>query len=160
MRLFSCVIAALAGTAFAAPSSIEQRQVNSNHGTIVTPTSGSSLLSGGTFDFKYIQSDWCHDGYSPVDVYLTSFAPTAANLNSAGGFSEGDYTYFFGSFLAANFGLPVITPAVPTSLTLPALNGISAGSQLFLAVVETARSCPPGNVPPQYGLTSTAIVYG
>ncbi|KAF9259853.1 hypothetical protein L218DRAFT_873613 [Marasmius fiardii PR-910] len=145
MRLStSHLVFALFGTAFAAPS-IEQRQITI-HGTIVTPTTGSSVSSGETFDFKYIQSDWCHDGYSPVSIYLTSYAPTNANLNSTGGLSDGDYTYFFGDFFAANFGLPNISPAVPSSLTLPALNGVADGSQLFIAVIETARDCPPVSV--------------
>ncbi|KAL0569433.1 hypothetical protein V5O48_012537 [Marasmius crinis-equi] len=145
--------------ALAAPS-LEVRQITNNHGSIQSPASGSLVSSGSSFDFKYNQADWCHDGYSPFTVWLTDSAPSAANVNSTGGFSEGTYTYFFGQFLAANFGLPPMSPVAPTSLTLPAMNGRAQGTQMYLSVIETARDCPPGGVPPQYALTTTPLVFG
>ncbi|KAJ8077767.1 hypothetical protein AAF712_009029 [Marasmius tenuissimus] len=145
--------------AFGAPQ-LEARQITNQHGTISAPSSGSLVSSGSQFDFHYIQSDWCHDGYSPFTVWLTNYAPSTANVNSTGGFSEGDYTHFFGQFLAANFGLPPMSPVPPASLTLPAMKDIAQGAQLYVSVIETARDCPPGGVPPQYALTTVPVTFG
>ncbi|ESK89951.1 hypothetical protein Moror_749 [Moniliophthora roreri MCA 2997] len=148
--------------AIAAPSpNLEARQVQPNqHGTIISPSADSLVSSGGTFDFNYRQSNWCNAGYSPITVWLTDYEPVAANLTTTGVFPEGAYTFFFGSFLEPNFGLPPLSgnPPPPSTLTLPTVDGVVSGGKLYLAVVETANTCPPRNVPPQYALTKTSLV--
>ncbi|KAF5353113.1 hypothetical protein D9758_008782 [Tetrapyrgos nigripes] len=139
-------------------------QISAQHGTLVEPTGLTTVLSGVDFSFDYLNSNWCHDGYSPISVWLTDYQPTGTDVNATSGtFDEGKFTYFFGNFLIPNFGIPVLpgsTPPPPT-LTMPDLSGqFSAGGTLFLSVIETARDCPPGNVPPQYGLTEAALVMG
>jgi hypothetical protein len=81
----------------------QPRTISANHGTIAAPTSGTPIASGGPFPFAYSDSNWCHGGYTPISVWLTSYAPTTANLNSTGQIP--DATYYFGTFLVANFGM-------------------------------------------------------
>ncbi|KAK7434638.1 hypothetical protein VKT23_020104 [Stygiomarasmius scandens] len=154
---------AAVGVSAAALTIPERRQISSQHGTLVAPTTGDQVTSGGTVPFQYADSNWCHNGYTPIGVWLTDYQPTTADVNTTTGvFDEGKFAHFFGNFLVPNFGLPVLTGSTPppSSLTLPDMSGSFAeGSELFLAVVETANSCPPGvGVPPQYGLTGTSLV--
>ncbi|KAJ7746286.1 hypothetical protein B0H16DRAFT_1556894 [Mycena metata] len=150
----SLLVPVFAALALAAPN---VRTISQNHGTIVEPTSGLVPTTDGSLPFSYQDSNWCEGGYTPISVWLLDYAPTTANLNATGQFTNADY--FFGSFLIANFGLPPLSgsQSPPTSLTLPNLSQYAAGSSLYIAVVETANTCPPGNVPAQYGLTSTEI---
>jgi hypothetical protein len=93
-------------------------------------------------------------------VWLLDYAPTTANLNSTGQFT--DAAYYFGPYLIGNFGkrlifaewifgaqkntgLPPIgpTPVPPATLTMPDVSAYPVGSEMYLAVVETANNCPP-----------------
>jgi len=90
-------------------------------------------------------------------VWLLDFAPTTANLNSTGQFPNA--AYYFGAFLIGNFGLgPIGSPLPPATLTMPDLSEYAVGSAMYIAVVETANNCPPGNQPLQYGMTSTSLI--
>ncbi|KAJ6583885.1 hypothetical protein DFH09DRAFT_1143707 [Mycena vulgaris] len=96
-------------------------------------------------------------GRTPITVWLLNYAPTTANLNATGQFT--DATVYYGAFLIGNFGLPPIgNPVPPTTLTMPDVSGFAVGSEMYIAVVETANNCPPGNQPLQYGLTSALLV--
>ncbi|KAJ6577537.1 hypothetical protein B0H19DRAFT_985144 [Mycena capillaripes] len=155
MRFSASLLAPLfAAVALAAPN--VPRVISTNHGTIAHPTSGTVLTSGATFSFSYQDSNWCEGGYTPITVWLLDSAPTTANLNSTGQFP--DATYYFGAYLIANFGLPAMNPVPPATLTMPDVSGFAVGSAMYLAVVETANNCPPGNQPAQYGMTSTQMI--
>ncbi|THU96610.1 hypothetical protein K435DRAFT_839029 [Dendrothele bispora CBS 962.96] len=143
---------------------LERRQISSQHGTLNAPTNGVEVSSGGDFPFQYLDSNWCHDGYTPISVWLTDYEPTRTDVNTTSGtFDEGKFTHFFGDFLVPNFGLPQLqgSTSPPSSLTLPDVSGsFVEGSELYLAVIETATDCPPGGVPPQYGLAVANMILG
>jgi len=153
------VLSAFAAISAASPT-ILPRQVTGNHGTIVSPVSETTVSSGESFPFSYADSNWCEDGYTPLTVWLTDYAPTTANLNSTGQFPDGEYFYYFGEYLQGNFGLPPLSGSTPppSTLTTPDISAYTVGTALYLAVVETATDCPPRNQPPQYGLATTALV--
>ncbi|KAJ7470774.1 hypothetical protein FB451DRAFT_321232 [Mycena latifolia] len=157
---FSALLLAPLLAAFAAASAVPHiaRTIVSNHGTITQPTAGLEISSAASIPFSYQDSNWCEGGYTPITVWLLDFAPTTANLNATGQFV--DAAYYFGPFLIGNFGLPPIgpTPVPPATLTMPDLSEYAPGSAMYLAVVETANNCPPGNQPLQYGMTSTPLV--
>ncbi|KAK7032756.1 hypothetical protein R3P38DRAFT_3352079 [Favolaschia claudopus] len=144
--------------AFAAAVPNVPRVISSNHGALTAPLTGTLVAPGETFSFAYQDSNWCEGGYTPITVWLLDYAPTTANLNATGQFT--DATYYFGPFLIGNFGLPPIgpNPVPPSTLTMPDLSSRAAGSELYVAVVETANNCPPGNQPLQYGLTSAKVI--
>ncbi|KAE9399801.1 hypothetical protein BT96DRAFT_820107 [Gymnopus androsaceus JB14] len=124
-------------------------------GVISAPTSSEVVAKGDSFDFAYEDSNFCFDGYSQITVWLTDYAPTTANLNSTGEFDQGDYTYYFGSYLIANFGLPPLPPdggfiSPPTSLVMPELPSLVSGEEVYLAVVETGTECQPVSVTMTY----------
>ncbi|KAJ7163881.1 hypothetical protein C8R43DRAFT_989059 [Mycena crocata] len=144
-------------TAFAVASPLSPRVITAHHGTISQPTKGFVAASGAAVPFSYGDSNWCQGGYTPITVWLLDSEPTTTNLNATGQFP--DATYYFGSYLMGNFGLPPIgNPVPPATLTMPDVSGFVTGSELYLAVVETANNCPPGNTPAQYGMTSAMIV--
>ncbi|KAJ7937413.1 hypothetical protein B0H13DRAFT_2303107 [Mycena leptocephala] len=121
--------------AFAAASTILPRIETIPAGTIKAPISGTV----------------------PNLMWLLDFAPTDANLNSTGQIP--DAIYFFGAYDIGNFGDPARGPLPPATLTMPDISDFTAGTDLFLAVVETApfQTCPPGNnIPAKYGVTSTS----
>ncbi|KAJ3778843.1 hypothetical protein FB446DRAFT_782980 [Lentinula raphanica] len=155
-------VATILGGAFSARATpMSSRQ--SAHGVLSAPTNGLVVAEGTSFPFEFQDSNWCEDGYSQISVWLTDYVPTTSNLNSTGQFPEGEYDYYFGSFLIPNFGLPVLAGSVPppSSLVLPPLTGLNTGDEVYLAVVETGTACPPGiNVPPQYEVTSLAMTVG
>ncbi|KAJ7432524.1 hypothetical protein B0H11DRAFT_2125805 [Mycena galericulata] len=143
--------------AFAAALPNEKRIIVTEHGTITAPTAETAVTSSASFPFSYQDSNWCEGGYTPITVWLTDYAPTTANLNATGQFT--DATYYFGPFLIGNFGLPPIGPTLPppATLTAPDVSSLAVGSEVYLAVVETANNCPPGNQPLEYGLTSVVL---
>ncbi|KAJ3859962.1 hypothetical protein EV359DRAFT_85826 [Lentinula novae-zelandiae] len=161
-RLFTA--AAILYSAFHASAAPSTRQVlETSHGILSAPSSGVVVSQGSSFPFDFQDSNWCEDGYSSISVWLTNYAPTYLNVNSTGQFSEGEYSYYFGSYLIPNFGLPVLSGSTPppSSLPLPGSLNLSAGDEVYLAVVETGTSCPPGlHIPPQYELTETSIIVG
>ncbi|KAI1789181.1 hypothetical protein LXA43DRAFT_893331 [Ganoderma leucocontextum] len=132
--------------------------VVSAHGTTVEPASGSTLTPGSAFSFSYTNEDYCHSGYSPISVYLSTSAPTSADVTTSGGLVSGSFAYHFGDYLIANFGLPTMGTPPPSTLTLPTLNGTVDGNTLYFSVVETYNDCP-GGVPFEYGLETTTVVY-
>jgi hypothetical protein len=90
-------------------------------------------------------------------VWLTDYVPTTSSLNSTGEFPDGEYSYYFGSYLIPNFGLPVLSGSTPppSNLTFPVLPSVTTGDVFYLSVVETGTDCPPGiNIPPRYWLTT------
>ncbi|KAJ7690049.1 hypothetical protein B0H17DRAFT_936426 [Mycena rosella] len=154
---FSALLLAPVLAAFAAAAPNFPRVISSSHGTIKQPTAETAVTSGASIPFSYQDSNWCEGGYSPITVWLLDYAPTTANLNSTGQFS--DATYYFGAFLVGNFGLgPIGNPVPPATLTMPDMSAFVSGSDMYLAVVETANNCPPGNQPLQYGMTSTQLI--
>ncbi|KAJ6468313.1 hypothetical protein C8R45DRAFT_1018268 [Mycena sanguinolenta] len=154
---FSAALLAPVFAAFAAAANVP-RVISSNHGTITAPTTGTIITSGQTFPFGYQDSNWCEGGYTPITVWLLDYAPTTANLNATGQFD--DAAFYFGPFLIGNFGLPPIgsDPPPPSTLTTPDVSAYAIGSEMYIAVVETANTCPPGNQPAQYGMTATKMV--
>ncbi|KAJ6553585.1 hypothetical protein DFH09DRAFT_1166947 [Mycena vulgaris] len=128
--------------AFAAAANLP-RVITSHHGTITQPTSGLVAGSGASIPFSYQDSNWCQGGYTPITVWLLDFAPTTDNLNATGQFP--DAAYYFGTYFIGNFGLLPIAgnPVPPATFTLPDLSEYAVGSEMYLAVVETANTCPP-----------------
>ncbi|KAJ7328714.1 hypothetical protein DFH08DRAFT_633147, partial [Mycena albidolilacea] len=129
-------------------------------GSITEPVAGTSISTGASIPFSYADSNWCHEGYTPITIWLSATAPTS--LNATGQLPEGTYIQYFGEYLIGNFGLAPLPghPVPPTSVTIPDISGYSAGSTLFLSVVETAQAgeCPPGNgVPAQYEFTTVSL---
>ncbi|KAJ7812834.1 hypothetical protein B0H13DRAFT_2470227, partial [Mycena leptocephala] len=118
----------------------------------------TSITSGGSIPFSYVDSNWCHEGYTPITIWLSQAAPTG--LNATGDLPDGTYLEYFGRYLITNFGLPVRQPLPPTSLTIPNISNFSVGSMLFLSVVEEAQpgTCPGGvSQPAQYEFTSVSL---
>ncbi|KAJ3992595.1 hypothetical protein F5050DRAFT_1579296 [Lentinula boryana] len=161
--LATTVFTILCGALYACSTPLSSRQVESGHGILSAPTSGIVVAQGSSFPFEFRDSNWCEDGYSPIAVWLTDYAPSASSLNSTGQFAEGGYTYYFGSYLIPNFGLPVLSGSIPppSSLVFPVSSDLSVGDEVYLAVVETGNNCPPGlNVPPQYELSAISMTVG
>ncbi|KAJ7929756.1 hypothetical protein B0H13DRAFT_2180992 [Mycena leptocephala] len=157
MHFLLSIVAALAGfsAVTAAPNVVKRA------GSITAPASGTSIATGDSIPFNYIDSNWCHEGYTPITVWLSDSAPTG--LNATGELPEGTYIDYFGEYLIPNFGLGPLPGSTvpPTSLTIPDISGYSAGSPLYLTVVETALAgtCPPGNgVPAQYQFATVSLV--
>lgn len=162
MHFLLSTVAALAGfSAVAAAPNVVKRA-----GSITAPASGTSIASGGSIPFNYIDLNWCHEGYTPITIWLSDSAPTG--LNATGELPEGTYIDYFGEYLIPNFGMSCVkltshefvhssfryplglgplpgSTVPPTSLTIPDISGYSAGSPLYLTVVETALAgtCPP-----------------
>ncbi|KAJ7628514.1 hypothetical protein FB45DRAFT_694631, partial [Roridomyces roridus] len=135
--------------ASAAPGNLRlPRVIVSQHGTITQPTADSTtlpspLVPGTSFPFAYQDSNWCEGGYTPITVWLLDYAPTTGNLNATGQFTDALYSY--GLFLIPNFGLkplPGSAPPPPATLTIPEVPESAIGSPMYLAVVETANTCP------------------
>jgi uncharacterized protein YraI len=99
---FSAPLLASLFAAFAAAAPNLPRVISPNHGTITQPTAELVVTSGESFPFNYQDSNWCEGGYTPITVWLLDYAPTTANLNSTGQFS--DAAYYFGPYLIGNFG--------------------------------------------------------
>ncbi|KAF8207023.1 hypothetical protein K438DRAFT_1962660 [Mycena galopus ATCC 62051] len=153
---FSVVLAPLFA-AFAAAANLP-RTISTNHGTLTAPATGTVVTSGQSFSFNYEDSNWCEGGYTPITVWLLDYAPTTANLNATGQFS--DATFYFGKYFIGNFGLGPIAgdPVPPSTLTMPDVSAYAIGSTMYVAVVETANTCPPGNQPAQYGMTANSMI--
>ncbi|KAF8197734.1 hypothetical protein K438DRAFT_1824568 [Mycena galopus ATCC 62051] len=151
MQFLAVLVAALAGASTAAA-------VPSKRG-IVEPSAELSVSSGSVMPFSYVDVNWCHEGYTPITVYLSDAAPTG--LNATGGLADGTYMASFGPYLIPNYGLAPLAGSVvpPQNLTIPDLSAFTAGSALYLTVVETAvaGTCPPGDQPAQYQYTTTAL---
>lgn len=71
--------------------------------SIVSPAANSVLEPGDSFAFQYSVDNWCEAGYTPLQVYLLSDAPTPSTLNSSEEFSN--YLHFWGAYLVPNFGM-------------------------------------------------------
>ncbi|KAJ6510889.1 hypothetical protein C8R45DRAFT_965500 [Mycena sanguinolenta] len=129
-----------------------------NAGSIVAPTAGAAISSGSVIPFNYVDLNWCHEGYTPITVYLSETEPTG--LNATGGVTE--YIASFGPYLIPNFGLAPLPgwEVPPQSLTMPVISAFPHGSALYLSVVETAQAgtCPPGNQPAQYQFSTTSLI--
>lgn len=84
--------------------SIATRAIQVAGPLISSPTEGTTIVAGQPFDFQYVVSDACHEGYSPFNVSLLSSQPTG--LTSTGTLVDGDddLLYTFGSFLSPNYG--------------------------------------------------------
>ncbi|KAJ7450042.1 hypothetical protein B0H11DRAFT_2078207 [Mycena galericulata] len=151
MRSVFISLVALAG--FAAVGAAPTKRA----GTITEPASGASISTGASIPFNYDDLNWCHEGYTPITIWLTASEPTG--LNATGGL-EGSYIDYYGQYFIANFGLPTLQPVPPTSLTIPDISSFTAGSTLFLSVVEEAQpdTCPGGvSQPAQYEFTSVPL---
>ncbi|KAJ7328718.1 hypothetical protein DFH08DRAFT_883097 [Mycena albidolilacea] len=99
MHFLSVIVAVLTGlsAAAAAPS---KRTVA---GSILAPVAEQSISTGAVIPFTYADSNWCHEGYTPITIYLSDSAPTT--LNATGGLPTGTYITSFGPYLIPNFGL-------------------------------------------------------
>ncbi|KAF7333414.1 hypothetical protein MVEN_02357200 [Mycena venus] len=73
-------------------------------GGITQPADGTSVSTGDSIPFQYNDGNWCHEGYTPITIWLSESAPTG--LNATGQLPEGTYIDYFGEYLNANFGLP------------------------------------------------------
>ncbi|KAF7340791.1 hypothetical protein MSAN_02108200 [Mycena sanguinolenta] len=126
-------------------------------GSIVAPTAASSINSGSVIPFNYVDLNWCHEGYTPITVYLSETQPTS--LNATGGVTE--YMASYGPYLIPNYGLAPLSGSQvpPQNLTMPDISAYTSGSALYLSVVETALAgtCPPGNQPAQYQFSTTSL---
>ncbi|KAI0662370.1 hypothetical protein C8Q70DRAFT_957870 [Cubamyces menziesii] len=152
------VLSAASFTHAASLTAAKRQIVVPAHGTTTEPTGGSVIAAGDAFPFKYENVDYCESGYSPISVFLSTTAPTDADVTNSGELADGSYVYKFGDFLIANFGLPGMGTPPPPTLTMPPLDGVSDGSTLYLSVVETYRDCP-GGIQFEYGLETTTVVY-
>ncbi|KAH9850635.1 hypothetical protein C2E23DRAFT_834770 [Lenzites betulinus] len=144
-------------TQAASLTAFKRQIVVPSHGTTVSPAAGSTITPGSSFPFSYRNEDFCESGYSPISVYLSTSAPTSADVTSAGELADGSFVFKFGDYLIANFGLPVMGTPPPSTLPAPSL-AVEDGTTLFLSVVETYRDCP-GGVALEFGLETTTVVY-
>lgn len=71
------------------------------------PTAGSTVSGGSAFSFSFTVTNFCQNGYTPLNIYLVPGpdAPTAASLNSSEQFSPDSYLAFYGTWLDSNFGM-------------------------------------------------------
>ncbi|KAJ7187302.1 hypothetical protein C8R46DRAFT_287742 [Mycena filopes] len=157
MRLQLTSIVALVGLAAAAAAPVTPR---GGAGSITAPADGTSITTGASFPFSYADSNSCHEGYTPITVWLTDAQPTG--LDGNGDLPAGSFIEEFGSYLIGNFGLSPLPgfPVPPTSLVIPDISAYAPGTPLYLTVVETALAgtCPPGNQPASYGFTTIGLV--
>ncbi|KAJ7765112.1 hypothetical protein B0H14DRAFT_3510258 [Mycena olivaceomarginata] len=154
MRFLSTSITALATLVALVVASSSKRA-----GTIDAPTAGTSISTGSSIPFGYGAANWCHNGYSPITIWLSGTVPTA--LNATGGLPEGTYIEYYGNYLEDNFNIGPLPPVPPTSLTIPDISSYPTGSNLFLSVVEEALpgTCPGGvSQPAQYEFTSVSLM--
>ncbi|RPD58479.1 hypothetical protein L227DRAFT_564829 [Lentinus tigrinus ALCF2SS1-6] len=141
-------------------SALSKRQTNivPQHGTTVEPTNGTMIAPGQSFPFSYQLMNYCFCTYVPVDVYLSTSPPTAADVTRQG-LVDGSYIYNFGGFVDPNNGLPPLPPnspqPPPPSFTMPTLD-VPDNTTLYLTVVET-DDCPwhQGYT----GFETTTVVY-
>ena len=103
MQLFS-TLALILPSLFAATinGAVVRRVPVKSRGLIISPASDTTIAPGETFAIDYSGTNSCHAGYSPVSFYLSSEAPTAADLTSDGELSGA--LFHFGDFLVPNFG--------------------------------------------------------
>ncbi|KAJ7678350.1 hypothetical protein B0H17DRAFT_1015591 [Mycena rosella] len=126
--------------------------------SITSPSEGTSITSGESTPFNYVDSNWCHEGYTPITLWLSETAPTG--LNDTGSLPEGTYIEYFGRYLIANFGLSALQPVPPTSVTIPDISSYPSGSTLYFSVVEEALegTCPGGvSHPAEFQFTSVPL---
>ncbi|KAJ7040601.1 hypothetical protein C8F04DRAFT_1253920 [Mycena alexandri] len=127
-------------------------------GPITEPVAGTSITTGTSIPFNYNDLNECHEGYTPITVWLSDSVPTG--LDGNGNLPAGTFIEEFGSFLIGNFGgLPHFLALPPTSLVIPNISSYSSGSALYLTVVETnqAGTCPPGGQPASYEFFSVQL---
>ncbi|KAJ7717795.1 hypothetical protein B0H16DRAFT_1243123, partial [Mycena metata] len=98
------------------------------------PVAGTSITTGTSIPFSYADLNECHEGYTPITVWLSASQPTS--LDSNGNLPAGTFIEEFGSYLIANFGLAPLPTPPPTSLVIPDISSYSAGTDLYLTVVE------------------------
>ncbi|RDX43945.1 hypothetical protein K466DRAFT_655725 [Polyporus arcularius HHB13444] len=162
MRSFIAVVtSALALLSVVDASVLSKRQTNvvPEHGTTLQPANGTVVAPGQSFPFSYQLMNYCFITYVPVEVYLSTSPPTAADVSRAG-LVDGSYIYSFGGFEAPANGLPPLPPSgpqpPPSSFTMPTLD-VPADTTLYLTVVET-DDCPwhQGYT----GFETTTVVYG
>ncbi|KAI0762536.1 hypothetical protein C8Q74DRAFT_1220476 [Fomes fomentarius] len=159
MRLSSLVFTALGLALAAAAATVPAKRqvILAPSGTTVAPPDGSTIAPGSSFPFEYRPTNYCHSGYSPISVYLSTAAPTSADITGGGALAEGSFVFKFGDYLYANFGLPQMGSPPPATLTLPTFDGIEDGTTLYFSVIETYRDCP-GHVALEFGLETTTLV--
>ncbi|KAI0719085.1 hypothetical protein C8T65DRAFT_60890 [Cerioporus squamosus] len=141
-------------------SALPKRQtIVPQHGTTIQPANGTVVAPGESFSFTYQLMNYCFCTYVPVGVYLSTTAPTAADI-ARGELVSGSFIYDFGGFVDPNYGLQPLPPSSPqpppSSFTMPALN-VSKDTTLYLTVVET-DDCPWAQG--YTGFETTTIVYG
>lgn len=152
-------------TSLAASVPLRRQDVVAAHGSISLPGTYDAIAPGATFNFGFDSVNYCESGYEPVTIWLLETPPTVEDMTTNGTFATGTYLFEFGEWLVPNFGLPEQDPPPPpSSLAMPDFSTQEYGSLFFsnatfyLTVVETYLDCP-GNVPKEYGITSTPIIY-
>ncbi|EJF58489.1 hypothetical protein DICSQDRAFT_173001 [Dichomitus squalens LYAD-421 SS1] len=133
------------------------------HGVTVRPADGETVVAGAPFPFEYAPANACHDGYTPIGVYIGREAPSfEKDVQDNGHLRPGSFIFQFGDWLIPNFGLPPSQPPPPPpAIFLPEFPNVANNTKLYLTVVETSIDCPPGPpaVSPKYGLETTSVVY-
>ena len=81
----------------------KRQQVVSAHGITTEPANGSTIVPESSFPFHYSNVNFCESGYSPIHIYLSTSAPTAADVTTSGGLVNGSFSFDFGNFLIPNF---------------------------------------------------------
>lgn len=104
MRFLFTALTALAGLAVVTAAPNVKRA-----GSITEPAAGTSISTGDSIPFNYIDLNWCHEGYTPITIWLSDSAPTG--LNATGDLPEGTFIKYYGQFLIANFGSSPELPA-------------------------------------------------
>ncbi|KAJ3518979.1 hypothetical protein NM688_g9367 [Phlebia brevispora] len=121
---------------------IERNERRQNVGNLIRePLEGSTIAGGSSFPFNYTPSYACFDPYSEFTVWLVPGPepPTSASLNSTEEFSPGDYLAYFGTFIEAEYSMPLppISPGLPPpTLTMPVLDSSFIDETVYFAVVE------------------------
>ncbi|TCD68590.1 hypothetical protein EIP91_010379 [Steccherinum ochraceum] len=124
---------------------------------IVSPTNGTTLAAGQTFNFEYPLSIYgpCPSALYPIAAYLLDHVPTSDDV------TVNDPTqslFSFGEWIGAATPLSpggTTTRPPPTSLTMPELSPEMSGETIYFVVVQTMDGCVGHQF--GYGVSYSAI---
>ncbi|RPD56814.1 hypothetical protein L226DRAFT_615678 [Lentinus tigrinus ALCF2SS1-7] len=140
--------------------------VVSDHGTTTEPADGAVITPGDTFPFAFEPAPFgtqvCFAAYEPIDIYLSTSPPVAADVtggvNSPCGLVGSSFVVDFGGYVVPHFsGLPPVGSGFPPSnFTMPTLDVVE-NATLYLTVLESFTDCKSEET--YCGIETTTVVY-